>query len=169
MDRRVEMREARRAKRSRRRGAVWADGFRCCRCKRTFDGEPGRTNGCGPFCDACTAEVWQEREIKTTDGRSKVCVWCGERPTRGKNYSECKICHRHREWLLQVIRVSDRPARYVASREAKYGPEREARRRAAETPAGELVEEESPVRSEQDARLDRLESMLSKLIEELGG
>jgi len=145
-------------------------------CKRTFTGTPAWKNAAGDFCPECRAEVMKRmaegnrnRVRNSPDG----CIWCG-RPLHEVRYhgkdresvNTCADCETHRAWLLKCIRVSDRPAKYVArveEREAEGRKEREIR--AAAKPV-QLPLQPQPTESE--ARLARVEKMLNTLMVQLG-
>lgn len=152
------------------------NSYNCCMCKRTFTGTPAWKNAAGDFCPECRAEVMKRmaegnrnRVRNSPDG----CIWCG-RPLHKVRYhgkdresvNTCADCETHRAWLLKCIRVSDRPAKYVArveEREAEGRKEREIR--AAAKPV-QLPLQPQPTESE--ARLARVEKMLNTLMVQLG-
>ena len=152
------------------------NSYNCCMCKRTFTGTPAWKNAAGDFCPECRAEVMKRmaegnrNRVRNSPGG---CIWCG-RPLHEVRYhgkdresvNTCADCETHRAWLLKCIRVSDRPAKYVArveEREAEGRKEREIR--AAAKPV-QLPLQPQPTESE--ARLARVEKMLNTLMVQLG-
>lgn len=112
------------------------DGYQCKMCKRSFAGAPSRKNGVGAFCEACSREISNRqrkpKRIATINGNlaHEVCVWCGDVLTDGNRRSHgdrdlsdntCVVCDKNRGWLLRCIKISEKPAKYVASKEQKYG------------------------------------------------
>ena len=152
------------------------NSYNCCMCKRTFTGTPAWKNAAGDFCPECRAEVMKRmaegnrnRVRNSPDG----CIWCG-RPLHEVRYhgkdresvNTCADCETHRAWLLKCIRVSDRPAKYVArveEREAEGRKEREIR-----APAKPVQLPLQPQPTESEARLARVEKMLNTLMVQLG-
>jgi len=151
--------------------------FKCCMCKMFKDGEPEMKNGLGVFCKDCKDKM----KTKTSEGikgykmkNDGYCLWCGEKiedtdlkKESGDNHVCCS-CNRHRDWLLRCIRHTNRVIRYVTRVEEKEKPERKARekiRESREINADQVEEKPLP---EQEARLNRIELMLNKLIGKLG-
>ena len=114
-----------------------------------------------------TPETWmpEARQIAAQ-------CWCGEKITpatmqAGKDDENvCQPCTTRRDWLLKAIRLSDRPARYVARTEERERPMREEREKAMQAAKPPVAAETVP--NEAEARLRRLELMLNKLTQALG-
>lgn len=166
--------------------------YRCVMCKTAMEGNPALINGAGSFCGDCKKEIYK----RAADGcKSKIkkigaCRWCGDRefiirkPNNGVNEGVCTACENNREWLLKCIRFSHWPHQYVNRIEEREKPIREARIREQlekEKQEAAKVLEDTPKKSTQtsfelvrdphplEGRLDRLETMLTKLTEALGG
>jgi len=152
------------------------NSYICCMCKKTFAGEPAMRNNAGRFCPECNmrlrariAEGCRNR-VRTSQ---ECCIWCGEQIKHVRDHGSdresvniCKACETHRAWLLKCIRVSDRPAKYVARVEAREAVDRKAREiRAVEKP---VQIPSRPIVAESGERLARVEMMLNKLMEQLG-
>lgn len=138
--------------------------FKCCSCKNEYAGTPDMTNACGDFCVECHEQKKMKQRNSTK--YSDCCRWCGDyltnrntsmkRLKRGENTYVCKRCeHMRDQWLLKCIRHSDKAFRYVKSREEKYKDERKRPQRQTS-----IVTD--------NARLDRMELILERLVSELG-
>ena len=147
--------------------------YTCCMCKESFGGTPAWENNCGVFCPKCKQDVHERAKAGYKARKNAVngyCIWCGQQITEatkqsGKNVNVCMPCENRREWLLTAIRLSERPARYVARVEEREAPLRAEREK--------IMQNSEPAKahampSEQDARLARLERMMNKLVESLG-
>lgn len=152
------------------------NSYICCMCKKTFEGEPAMRNNAGRFCPECNmrlrariAEGCRNRVRTSPEG----CIWCGELIKDNRNHGDdhesvniCTACENHRSWLLKCIRVSDRPAKYVARVEAREaGARKERKIRAADK---QVPVPPKPVIMESEERLARVEKMLTVLMEQLG-
>lgn len=107
--------------------------YDCKMCKKTFEGEPARSNGVGLFCAECNRKIidlsLRTHAMRRAEG---TCLWCGDELTESNTYGRnllsdnksservCRECESGRSWLLACIKYSDRPARYTASKEKKY-------------------------------------------------
>jgi DNA-directed RNA polymerase subunit RPC12/RpoP len=150
--------------------------YTCSMCKNETEGKVAFKNGAGSFCPECKAII-HARSAEGVRARSAAlnghCVWCGEKITPSKmqvgkeDENVCYPCTTRRDWLLKAIRLSDRPARYVARTEERERPMREEREKAAQAAAQPKPVAEN-VPNEQEARLRRLELMLNKLTQALG-
>ena len=150
--------------------------YTCNMCKKSVEGEVAFKNGAGSFCPGCKAII-HARAAEGMRARSAShnghCVWCGEKITpatmqAGKeDENVCQPCTTRRDWLLKAIRLSDRPARYVARTEERERPMREEREKATRA-AKPTVSAAESVPSESEARLLRLELMMNKLTQALG-
>ena len=157
--------------------------YKCGRCKTDFQGEPAMRNNAGSFCFNC--EVDRKRKMAVAaEHRSNLlgdsCLWCGDkaaRQSRGKEKQSIHVCQRcdeGRDWLLRCIRHSNRPSDYVLRTESREAPlriEREklaAIERQANATAGADKAKQTPD-AKDETRLDRLERLLEKLTESLGG
>jgi methionyl-tRNA synthetase len=93
-------------------------------CKEQFMTEPHSSNICGSFCEKCTNERLDRlrssvkaRQEEKRNGTSN-CVWCGDETEHHESEgSVCYRCKQNRNWLLDCIRISDRPFKYVSARE----------------------------------------------------
>ena len=152
--------------------------YKCSMCKIRHDGEPAFVNACGKFCASCKAKI-HERAAEGTRKQSLKfngrCIWCGEmiteetkQPRANNSDNVCQPCALRRDWLLNAIRLSDRPAKYVAHREERERPMREERQRVIEATQQEKPAIAVAEPSETEARLMRLEKMLNKLTSALG-
>jgi hypothetical protein len=57
------------------------------------------------------------RQEEKRNGTSN-CVWCGDETEHHESEgSVCYRCKQNRNWLLDCIRISDRPFKYVSARE----------------------------------------------------
>lgn len=156
--------------------------FKCATCKTTFDGTPAMTNGAGTFCRGCE-DMRKHKATEATRARfadlGSDCIWCGEtgphKDKHGASSRVCTTCDNNRDWLLRCIRHSNKAADYAAKTEERELPlrrERQAQEAAAKLAAKEALANASyaPVaRDDSTERLDRLEKMLMKLTEALGG
>ena len=148
--------------------------YTCSMCKKATEGEVAFKNGAGSFCPECKAII-HARAAEGARARSAAlnghCVWCGEKITpanmqAGKDDENvCQPCTTRRDWLLKAIRLSDRPARYVARTEERERPMREEREKAMQAAKPPVAAETVP--NEAEARLRRLELMLNKLTQAL--
>ena len=156
--------------------------FKCATCKNTFEGAPSMNNGAGAFCSGCdgarkhkAAEATRARFAEMGDD----CMWCGEPgPHKDKHRAVsrvCLACVNGRDWLLRCVRHSNKAADYAAKTEERELPlrrERQAHEAAAKVAAREALENACAApaaRDDSTERLDRLEKMLMKLTEALGG
>ena len=150
--------------------------YTCTGCKKQFADSPAITNACGSFCAQCKAQMIEKSansRHETSRALNGCCLWCGEKITPELALSGhpdenvCKLCRGHREWLLKVIRLSDRPIKYANRTEERERPLREEREKfmiaTAKTKSAVATET-----TESDARLLRLEGMLDKLTKALG-
>ena len=149
--------------------------YTCGMCKKSVEGEVAFKNGAGSFCQSCKAIIHARAaegaraRIAALDGH---CVWCGQKITPAtmqpgkENDHVCQPCTTRRDWLLKAIRLSDRPARYVARTEERERPMREEREKAMQAFQPPVAAETVP--NEAEARLRRLELMLNKLTQALG-
>ena len=158
--------------------------FKCATCKTTFEGTPALTNGAGMFCSGCDDARIHKLTEATRARYAEMghdCMWCGE-PGPHKDSSGltrvCNTCDNNRGWLLRCIRHSNRAADYVAKTEDRELPlrrDRQAKEAAARLAANEALANAGSVtaapvlRNEANERLDRLEQMIMKLTEALGG
>jgi DNA-directed RNA polymerase subunit RPC12/RpoP len=151
--------------------------YQCVRCKKEFDGEPALENRAGKFCQDCRDFIFDkmrqgmQRRSAELNG---VCLWCGDNITSSnvmagrENEHVCKRCDKNREWVLKCIRISDRPAKYVARVEAKEAPDRIERekRRERDKELTSAVVDSLP--SEVEVRVKKMEDLLTRLANELG-
>ena len=160
--------------------------YKCCMCKNEFDGEPVSRNVCGFYCATCHDEKSRRvvEGITMPKTRSKTnCRWCGKVLTSGnvgrKNAAGqptyiCQHCDDvGRKWLLKCIRYSDKAFCYVSLREEGCKAEREERlQREKEIARRREQDSQSAIpvatKPEDPDRLDKIESMLGRLFEELG-
>jgi len=106
----------------------------------------------------------------------RKCLWCKTdiEDTGEKTEKVCTKCQTNRDWLLNCIRQSERPFNYVSRVEQKERNERIERLQREEKERIEIIEREEKVIPEKnnesnDKRIDNIESLLLKLIENLGG
>jgi len=166
--------------------------FKCCVCKREFEGQPALSNGVGNFCDDCKVEMQKKSRQamqRQKEQASNICYFCGEpitnrNPAYGNEDSGYKRhahsrCCQNRDWLLKCIRASDRIAKYVAKREERERPKREERsRRQHHIEAQAKLTQQTPSEAKpqpdahmqtQENRLNQIEETLKKLVAALGG
>jgi len=149
--------------------------YTCSMCKKTTDGDVAFKNAAGSFCAECKAII-HSRAAQASKARAHVlggfCIWCGEKITAatmqtGKDDENvCQPCTTRRDWLLKAIRLSDRPARYVARTEERERPMREERAKATQVANMPLFEKTT--HNDAETRLRRLEEMIGKLTNALG-
>ena len=152
-----------------------ADMYTCSMCKKATDGDVAFKNAAGSFCKECKAII-HSRAAEASKARSHApngcCRWCGEKITTatmqtGKDDEHvCQPCTTRRDWLLNAIRHSDRPARYVARTEERERPMREERAKAMQ--AANMPLFEGTAHNDAETRLRRLELMIGKLTNALG-
>ncbi len=148
--------------------------YTCSMCKKETDGEVAFKNAAGTFCRECKSTIHARaaEASRSRDTANGCCRWCGEKITpatrqAGKHDENvCQPCCTKRDWLLKAIRLSDRPARYVARTEEREGPMREERAKAMKTANMPLFEEAA--KNDAESRLRRLELMIGKLTNALG-
>ena len=152
--------------------------YQCSMCKESQDGEPVFVNGAGQFCSNCKSEIHRRAGDAMRKRRSDLCRWCecvltpeNSNQSPSRDIGVCKECCSRRDWLLKCIRLSDRPARYVARTE-----EREKQERDARIAARSANLQPTSRQNGDSSRLDRLELMIDrqggimeKLIQALGG
>jgi len=151
--------------------------YTCSMCKQQFDGDAAFKNACGEFCADCKATI-HARSSRGAKERNQAmkghCLWCGERITPAKmqagkdDENVCLPCSTRRDWLLRAIRLSDRPAKYVARTEERERPLREERQKVMRSASHRNPEEAGAAADGQEQRLCRLEAMLTKLTQSLG-
>lgn len=146
-------------------------------CKKQIEGDVAFHNACGDFCKPCKTIVHlraQEAVRSNKQVSDGYCVWCGDEITNSnaqKNKDDenvCQPCSTKRDWLLQAIRLSDRPYKYVMRTEEREKPARTQRSAAIQQAAQVKPAQEQVIPSEQEARMRRLELMLNKLTSALG-
>jgi len=108
----------------------------------------------------------------------RKCLWCKTdiENTGEKTEKVCTKCQTNRDWLLHCIRQSERPFNYVSRVEQKERNERTERLQREEKERIEIIEREEKgnvvhekINESNDRRIDHIESLLLKLIENLGG
>ena len=153
--------------------------YTCGMCKKSVEGEVAFKNAAGSFCPECKAIIHARAAEGARARRAALnghCIWCCEKITPDKMQSGkddenvCQPCTTRRDWLLKAIRLSDRPARYVARTEERERPMREEREKATQAAqaAKPTVTATDALPNEAEARLRRLELMLNKLTQALG-
>jgi DNA-directed RNA polymerase subunit RPC12/RpoP len=149
--------------------------YTCSMCKKAMEGEVAFKNRAGSFCPECKAIIFARSAEGMRARRAALngyCLWCGKKITPAtmqackENDHVCLSCATRRDWLLKAIRLSDRPARYVARTEERERPMREEREKAMQAAKPPVAAETVP--NEEEARLRRLELMLNKLTQALG-
>ena len=169
--------------------------FTCTMCKEEISGEPVLVNAAGSFCADCNREVNDRKTagIRRHYGRTNnnpdmeldmrmgdTCAWClkeinkANPPSLRTTALIHRGCDSHRNWLLECIRVSDRPYEYVARVEEREKPkrvQREVEKRLAEAEQEKTVSVEVSAQEDnrnENPRMDRLEKMMEILIREFG-
>jgi hypothetical protein len=143
----------------------------CIKCKEEKQGAPKLTNGVGSFCPDCHQQMLDRSKAAIVERNRALgdkCLWCGTPGallvrSDGDNQRVCKRCQEGRDWLLKCIRNGVHVARYVAKTEKRELPARKLRDEQAAPPAPAVA----PVAAED--RLNRIEAMLNKLTNALGG
>lgn len=152
--------------------------FTCVKCKGQFAGSPALRNATGCYCESCQdilVERMRSGAKRYADEQRGICPWCGDQITNanrqrrdGEDSNVCAPCAKNRTWLLNCIRKTDRVAKYVARIEDR---EKDARR-ANQARAVRQVVIAQAITSQPDSRDDRiarLEAMIEKLTNALGG
>jgi hypothetical protein len=152
----------------------------CIKCKEEKQGAPKLTNGVGSFCPDCHQDMLERSKASIAERNQLLgdkCIWCGDegidikRPN-GDTDRVCDKCQKGRSWLLSCIRHGERVAKYVAKTEQREAPARKLREKQALpfVPKGERVSF-TPVslHPATEDRLNRIEAMLNKLTNALGG
>jgi len=148
-------------------------------------------NATGKYCGKCKADIHQRSldGMANSHARNKpaACVWCGIAITEtnarvhhtqgGKVERVCRSCDTRRAWLLACIRYGAHAARYVSACERRECQGRNERRAAALAAAATIATADpelplslpvAPTSADSDARLARLEKMMTRLLTALG-
>ena len=153
--------------------------YTCCMCKKEFSEKQDQpfVNGAGKFCPGCKKTIHQRaaegqrRRVAELEGR---CMWCREKITEanaqpGKTKENvCYRCSKNRDWLLACIRRSDHPAKYAARAENRERDGRELNEKKEEAKIISMVSAPVVAVDQTEARLSKMEEMLSRLSEALG-
>jgi hypothetical protein len=167
--------------------------YTCVRCKEEFEGNAPLINGVGEFCNGCKDVIRIKSSItRKNKNPENRCIWCNKKIAldslqwqQERGTSVCNTCEKNRQWLLECIRFSDRPAKYVARVEEKEKPGRAALLAALEKSKLEQIKAQTttnldnnqkPQESEEchseakftidpslEARMSRIENLLTKL------
>ena len=165
-----ENKKRNRLKKERNQMKLGDEGYICNRCRTHHEGQPALKNNCGSFCDGCRSEIlikMQAGRRRTTRNQTDICIWCGRKIKEGDRDGTDNLhvkCGSNRDWLLMCIRYSDKPFRYITSKEEKEKPLR--RQRELLNHPSEETQHDSGT---DEKRIERLENMLEKLVSALGG
>jgi hypothetical protein len=150
--------------------------YNCKMCKALFTDDPALVNGTGEYCIDCKGVILSRSlrgRIEANKQFEGMCLWCGveidkSTAVTGKlNEHVCYNCVKGRDWLLSVIRFSDRAAKYAKKTEERESPERE-RRKANTLVIETRLTPKTETQNKTEDRLARLESILIKISSELG-
>lgn len=150
--------------------------YKCATCKGTFNGIPRLKNNAGEFCEKCDSIRLAKMEAgikKRSIELGDKCQWCGDDiHNRKEGTHVCNDCQKKRDWLLKCIRFSDKPANYVARVEEKERIQRLERERK-QSELSHKITKTAPQTNENNpselSRIDKIEEMLLRLTNALGG
>lgn len=145
-------------------------------------------NNAGSFCQDCkdkTIEKMHATLAKKREESKGICKYCGDVDKHLQNYKwpADTVCPRCTAWVdraLKLVRYSGAAHYYINRIEEKESAARDARIKAKEDQKkAELIKQQEPSKQYdlplkndaspvQDARIDRIEMMMMKMIQELG-